>query len=90
MCKLYGKFGNVNIYRYVNIKIRYKKDWILKKFNVEGNNMDKLIFGGYEFNSRLLVGIGKYGLNNILFEVIKESGSEIIIMVFRRVDLDNK
>ncbi|OMK35842.1 thiazole synthase [Clostridioides difficile] len=52
--------------------------------------MDKLILGGHEFNSRLLVGTGKYGSNNILPEVIKESGSEIITMALRRVDLDNK
>ena len=52
--------------------------------------MDKLVLGGHEFNSRLLVGTGKYGSNNILPEVIKESGSEIITMALRRVDLDNK
>ena len=57
---------------------------------MEGNNMDKLVLGGHEFNSRLLVGTGKYGSNNILPEVIKESGSEIITMALRRVDLDNK
>lgn len=52
--------------------------------------MDKLVLGGHEFSSRLLVGTGKYGSNNILPEVIKESGSEIITMALRRVDLDNK
>lgn len=52
--------------------------------------MDKLILGGHEFNSRLLVGTGKYGSNDILPKVIEESGSEIITMALRRVDLDNK
>ncbi len=33
--------------------------------------MDKLVLGGHEFSSRLLVGTGKYGSNNILPEVIK-------------------
>lgn len=51
--------------------------------------MDKLILGGHEFNSRLLVGTGKYGSNEILPKVIEESGSEIITMALRRVDLDN-
>lgn len=52
--------------------------------------MDKLILGGHEFNSRLLIGKEKYGSNEILPKVIKESNSEIITMALRRVDLDNK
>lgn len=51
--------------------------------------MDKLILGGHEFSSRLLIGTGKYGSNEILPKVIDESGSEIITMALRRVDLDN-
>ena len=52
--------------------------------------MDKLILGGHEFDSRLLIGTGKYGSNDILPKVIEESDSEIITMALRRVDLDNK
>jgi len=52
--------------------------------------MDKLILGGHEFNSRLLIGTGKYGSNDILPKVIKESDSQIITMALRRVDLDNR
>jgi thiazole synthase len=52
--------------------------------------MDKLVLGGYEFSSRLLVGTGKYGSNEIIPEVIEASGSEIITMALRRVDLDNE
>ncbi|MGL5749482.1 MAG: thiazole synthase [Paraclostridium sp.] len=51
--------------------------------------MDKLILGGYEFDSRLLIGTGKYSSNDILPRVIDESKSEIITMALRRVDLDN-
>lgn len=51
--------------------------------------MDKLILGGHEFNSRLLVGTGKYGTNEIIPDVIKSSGSEMITMALRRVDFDN-
>ncbi|MDR0880768.1 MAG: thiazole synthase [Clostridioides sp.] len=51
---------------------------------------DKLILGGHEFASRLLVGTGKYGTNKIIPEVIDASGSEIITMALRRVDLGNK
>lgn len=51
--------------------------------------MDKLILGGYEFDSRLLIGTGKYSSNEILPKVIESSNSEIITMALRRVDLDN-
>ena len=52
--------------------------------------MDRLVLGEHKFNSRLLIGTGKYGSNEILPKVIKESNSEIITMALRRVDLDNK
>ena len=52
--------------------------------------MDKLVLGGHEFTSRLLIGTGKYGSNDILHKVINESESQIITMALRRVDLDNK
>ncbi len=34
--------------------------------------MDKLILNGHEFESRLLIGTGKYGSNDILPQVIKD------------------
>lgn len=52
--------------------------------------MDKFIIGGKELNSRLFIGTGKYGSNKIMPDVIRESGSEVITMAVRRVDLDNK
>lgn len=52
--------------------------------------MDKLILGNHEFNSRLLIGTGKYGSNEVLSKVIQASGSQIITMALRRVDLDNE
>lgn len=51
--------------------------------------MDKLILGGHEFKSRLLIGTGKYSSNDMLPKVIESSSSEIITMALRRVDLDN-
>lgn len=51
--------------------------------------MDKLILNGHEFNSRLLIGTGKYSSNDMLPRVIESSNSEIITMALRRVDLDN-
>ncbi|MEG0843949.1 MAG: thiazole synthase [Romboutsia sp.] len=51
--------------------------------------MDKLVLGGHEFDSRLLIGTGKYSSNEMLPKVIEESQSQIITMALRRVDLDN-
>ena len=50
--------------------------------------MDKLILGGHEFDSRLLIGTGKFGSNDILPEVIKASNSEIITMAVSYTHLD--
>ena len=52
--------------------------------------MDKFILGGQELSSRLLIGTGKYGNNKILPEVARESGTNMVTMAVRRVDLDNK
>ena len=52
--------------------------------------MDKFILGGEELSSRLLIGTGKYGNNKILPEVVQESGTNMVTMAVRRVDLDNK
>ena len=38
--------------------------------------MDKLILGGHEFDSRLLIGTGKFGSNDILPEVIKQGAQK--------------
>lgn len=52
--------------------------------------MDKLKLGKYEFNSRLLTGSGKYSNDSIIPEICDVSGSQIITVALRRVDLDNK
>lgn len=52
--------------------------------------MDKFIIGGKILDSRLLVGTGKYGDNKIIPEVVKASGTNVITMAVRRVDLDNR
>ena len=49
--------------------------------------MDKLILGGREFSSRLLTGTGKFGNKKDIEPMLRESGSEIITMALRRIDL---
>ncbi len=51
---------------------------------------DKLIIAGKSFTSRLLVGTGKYASNQIMADAIEASGTEIVTVALRRVDLDNQ
>jgi len=53
-------------------------------------NNDKLVIAGKKFNSRLLVGTGKYASHEIMAEAIEACGTEIVTVALRRVDIDNK
>ena len=44
--------------------------------------------GGREFQSRLLVGTGKYRTNQEMVDAIEASGAEVVTVAVRRVDLD--
>jgi thiazole synthase len=52
--------------------------------------MDKLVIAGKEFNSRLLVGTGKFASCEIMAEALEKSGAEIVTVALRRVDIENK
>jgi len=52
--------------------------------------MDKLIIGGVELNSRLLIGTGKFASNKIMPEVIGACGTQVVTMALRRVDITSK
>lgn len=49
---------------------------------------DKLIIGGREFTSRLMVGTGKYASFEQTAQALEISGAEIITVAVRRVNLD--
>ncbi len=52
--------------------------------------MDKLVIAGKEFNSRLLVGTGKFASSKVMAQAIEKSGTEIVTVALRRVDIANK
>jgi len=52
--------------------------------------MDKLVIAGREFNSRLLVGTGKFASCEIMAEALEKSGAEIVTVALRRVDIENE
>jgi thiazole synthase len=41
-----------------------------------------------EFQSRLMVGTGKYSSNDVMMQAIEASGAEVVTVAVRRVDLD--
>ncbi|MCK5236858.1 MAG: thiazole synthase, partial [Deltaproteobacteria bacterium] len=48
---------------------------------------DKIKVGKYEFNSRLMVGTGKYKDNEEMKAALTESGAEVVTVAVRRVNL---
>ena len=51
--------------------------------------MDKLIIGGREFSSRLFVGTGKFRSNEEMARAIEASGTEMVTLAMKRVDMTN-
>ena len=49
---------------------------------------DKLIIAGREFDSRLMVGTGKYASNEQMVQALEASGAQVITVAVRRVNLD--
>jgi thiazole synthase len=52
--------------------------------------MQKLIIGGREFNSRLFVGTGKFRSNEEMSAAIAASGTEMVTVAMKRIDMTNK
>lgn len=51
--------------------------------------MDKLIIAGKEFSSRLFTGTGKFSSNELMEASLLASGSELVTVALKRVDLQN-
>ena len=52
--------------------------------------MEKLIIAGREFNSRLFLGTGKFNSNEIMEQSILASGTEMVTVAMKRIELENK
>ena len=50
---------------------------------------DDLVIGGKHFNSRLIVGTGRYRTNEDMVEAIHASGTEMVTVAIRRLNLDD-
>jgi len=51
---------------------------------------DPLTLGGKSFNSRLIVGTGKYSNLQLMREALDKSGAEIVTVAVRRIDLNDR
>ena len=52
--------------------------------------MEKLIIAGKEFGSRLFLGTGKFNSNQTMEEAILASGTEMVTVAMKRIELENK
>ena len=50
---------------------------------------DDLVIGGKHFSSRLIVGTGRYRTNEDMVEAIEASGTEMVTVAIRRLNLDD-
>jgi thiazole synthase len=50
--------------------------------------VDALVIAGREFRSRLLLGTGKFSSGALMAKALEASGTEIVTVALRRVDLD--
>lgn len=50
---------------------------------------DPLVIAGKSFSSRLFLGTGKFSSVKVMMDSIRESGTEVVTVALRRVDLDN-
>ncbi|MDE6121142.1 MAG: thiazole synthase [Muribaculaceae bacterium] len=50
---------------------------------------DTLVIGGHQFNSRLFVGTGKFRSNSQMASAIEASGTEMVTMAMKRIDMAN-
>ena len=51
--------------------------------------MEKLVIAGKEFASRLFLGTGKFGDNETMSKAIAASGTEMVTMAMKRIELGN-
>jgi thiazole synthase len=51
---------------------------------------DNLVIAGREFKSRLILGTGKYSSNEVMVEALEASGTDMVTVAVRRIDLSDR
>lgn len=49
-----------------------------------------LIIANKKFNSRLFLGTGKFASSKIMLDALKESGTQLVTLAMKRIDLDHR
>ena len=49
--------------------------------------MEKLVIAGREFNSRLFLGTGKFNSNEVMEQAILTSGTEMVTVAMKRIEI---
>lgn len=57
--------------------------------NNDNTQATPLVIAGRSFNSRLFLGTGKFSSNSVMQKAIEASGTEMVTVALRRVDLEN-
>lgn len=52
--------------------------------------MSNLVIAGKEFSSRLFLGTGKFSSNEVMQKAIKASGTQMVTLAMKRIDLEDK
>ena len=52
-------------------------------------NSDKLVIGGHEFDSRFILGSGKYSLK-LIEAAVKDAGAQIVTLAVRRANTTSR
>jgi thiazole synthase len=52
--------------------------------------VEKLVIAGREFDSRLFLGTGKFNSNEVMEQAILASGTEMVTVAMKRIDMDDK
>ena len=50
--------------------------------------MEKLVIAGREFDSRLFLGTGMFNSNEVMEQAILASGTEMVTVAMKRIDMD--
>src|SRR5574341_661086 len=67
--------------------IRWRSSPLLEEDKVAGPAEDILQVGRHRFRSRLVLGTGKYATFDLMRDCLAESGTEMVTVAVRRVDL---
>ena len=81
MCGASGTYDITDI----DAGVRTIEEMITERYVIKMQLQDKLIIGGHEFQSRFILGSGKYSLN-LIESAVKDAGAEIITLAVRRAN----